>query len=64
MASRAHEKDDKRLVFIDALRVAVIAFVIIHHAAQAYGPTGPCMIAPKATGSRRSIPQMRRSAWD
>lgn len=29
-----------RLLFIDALRVAAIVFVIIHHAAQAYGPTG------------------------
>jgi glucans biosynthesis protein C len=32
--------DEKRLVFIDALRVAAIVFVIVHHAAQAYGPTG------------------------
>ena len=29
-----------RLEFIDALRVGIIAFVIVHHAAQAYGPTG------------------------
>lgn len=29
-----------RLVFLDAVRVLVIAMVIIHHAAQAYGPTG------------------------
>jgi surface polysaccharide O-acyltransferase-like enzyme len=35
-----HNDDEKRLVFIDALRVAAIVFVIIHHAAQAYGPTG------------------------
>ena len=28
-----------RLIFIDALRVSAILFVIIHHAAQAYGPT-------------------------
>jgi surface polysaccharide O-acyltransferase-like enzyme len=28
------------LIFVDALRVAIIVFVIIHHAAQAYGPTG------------------------
>ena len=28
------------LVFVDALRVAVVIFVIVHHAAQAYGPTG------------------------
>src|SRR6201997_4639671 len=43
MASQAnslHVPDEKRLVFIDALRVAAIAFVIIHHAAQAHGPTG------------------------
>jgi peptidoglycan/LPS O-acetylase OafA/YrhL len=43
MASQScssHEKDERRLVFIDALRVAAIVFVIIHHAAQAYGPTG------------------------
>jgi len=30
----------RRLIFIDALRVAIVAFVIVHHAAQAYGPTG------------------------
>ncbi|HXW20162.1 MAG TPA: acyltransferase family protein [Roseiarcus sp.] len=35
-----HGAEGKRLVFIDALRVAAIIFVIIHHAAQAYGPTG------------------------
>jgi glucans biosynthesis protein C len=29
-----------RLIFIDALRVAIVAFVVVHHAAQAYGPTG------------------------
>jgi glucans biosynthesis protein C len=29
-----------RLIFVDALRVAIIVFVIVHHAAQAYGPTG------------------------
>jgi glucans biosynthesis protein C len=43
MGSQANFLDDdaeKRLVFIDALRVAAIAFVIVHHAAQAYGPTG------------------------
>jgi glucans biosynthesis protein C len=43
MASQAnslHAPEEKRLVFIDALRVAAIVFVIIHHAAQAYGPTG------------------------
>ena len=27
------------MIFIDVLRVAAVAFVIIHHAAQAYGPT-------------------------
>jgi surface polysaccharide O-acyltransferase-like enzyme len=36
IASNAHEK---RLIFVDALRVSAILFVIIHHAAQAYGPT-------------------------
>lgn len=30
----------ERLVFVDVLRVAVIVMVIVHHAAQAYGPTG------------------------
>ncbi len=30
----------QRLIFIDALRVAAVALVIVHHAAQAYGPTG------------------------
>ena len=43
MASQAnspHDPEEKRLVFIDALRVAAIVFVIVHHAAQAYGPTG------------------------
>jgi glucan biosynthesis protein C len=35
-----HDNDEKRLVYIDALRVAAIVFVIVHHAAQAYGPTG------------------------
>src|SRR5512133_4101285 len=29
-----------RMVFVDVLRVAVIVMVIVHHAAQAYGPTG------------------------
>ena len=29
-----------RLVFLDVLRVLIISMVIIHHAAQAYGPTG------------------------
>ncbi len=29
-----------RIVFLDALRVAIVAMVIVHHAAQAYGPTG------------------------
>jgi peptidoglycan/LPS O-acetylase OafA/YrhL len=35
-----HDNAEGRLIFIDALRVAAIVFVIIHHAAQAYGPTG------------------------
>lgn len=29
-----------RLAFVDVLRVLIISMVIIHHAAQAYGPTG------------------------
>lgn len=29
-----------RLVFLDVLRVLIISMVIIHHGAQAYGPTG------------------------
>jgi glucans biosynthesis protein C len=43
MGSQANsllDNDQKRLVFIDALRIAAIVFVIIHHAAQAYGSTG------------------------
>jgi peptidoglycan/LPS O-acetylase OafA/YrhL len=36
VAADAHHK---RLIFVDALRVSAILFVIIHHAAQAYGPT-------------------------
>jgi glucan biosynthesis protein C len=35
----AADAREKRLIFIDALRVSAILFVIIHHAAQAYGPT-------------------------
>jgi peptidoglycan/LPS O-acetylase OafA/YrhL len=30
----------ERLFFVDALRVLIVLFVIVHHAAQAYGPTG------------------------
>jgi glucans biosynthesis protein C len=30
----------ERLIFVDVLRVSIVVFVIIHHAAQAYGPTG------------------------
>ena len=29
-----------RLVYLDALRVLIVSMVIVHHAAQAYGPTG------------------------
>lgn len=32
--------DGERLIFADVLRVAIVAMVIVHHAAQAYGPTG------------------------
>jgi glucans biosynthesis protein C len=32
--------ETQRLIFVDVLRVLVIVFVIVHHAAQAYGPTG------------------------
>lgn len=32
--------ESARLVFLDVLRVLVISMVIVHHAAQAYGPTG------------------------
>ena len=39
-AHSLHHQPGQRLVFIDALRVAAIVFVIVHHAAQAYGPTG------------------------
>lgn len=34
------DPDERRLIYIDLLRVAAVAFVIVHHAAQAYGPTG------------------------
>ena len=65
---QAHDNGDRRLVLIDALRVAAIVFVIVHHAALAYAPahgfSGQCMIACKAAGSFRSRPRMRRSAWD
>jgi peptidoglycan/LPS O-acetylase OafA/YrhL len=30
----------ERIASLDALRVAVVAMVVVHHAAQAYGPTG------------------------
>jgi hypothetical protein len=40
----AHASDasgkTQRLDFIDALRVTIVAFVIVHHAALAYGPHG------------------------
>ena len=34
------EPGSKRLVVLDVVRVAVIVMVIVHHAAQPYGPTG------------------------
>ena len=30
----------QRITYLDGLRVTMIVFVIVHHAAQAYGPTG------------------------
>ena len=30
----------ERLVFLDALRVTIVLMVVVHHAAQPYGPTG------------------------
>jgi glucans biosynthesis protein C len=38
--SYAPSNSSQRLVFLDVLRVAIIVMVIVHHAAQAYGPTG------------------------
>src|SRR5215469_12724119 len=32
--------ETERLIFVDVLRVLVVVFVIVHHAAEAYGPTG------------------------
>jgi peptidoglycan/LPS O-acetylase OafA/YrhL len=45
-----------RLVSLDVVRVAVIVMVIVHHAAQPYGPTGewPVTDAAQVTGSGRS----------
>jgi len=39
-AADAGQVRTERLVFVDALRVSIVAFVIVHHAAQAYGSTG------------------------
>lgn len=39
-SSAAVENSADRLVFVDVLRVGVIVWVIGHHAAQPYGPTG------------------------
>lgn len=47
----ATESSRGRLVFVDVLRVAVIAMVIVHHAAQAYGPTGSVWPVTDPTGS-------------
>jgi peptidoglycan/LPS O-acetylase OafA/YrhL len=38
--SYAPSSGNQRMVFLDLLRVAIIVMVIVHHAAQAYGPTG------------------------
>ena len=57
----------QRLIYIDALRVTVIVFVIVHHAAQLMGQPaafGPCMTASKADGSYHFILQMPPLAWD
>jgi glucans biosynthesis protein C len=40
LQGRCGHRQAGRLIFIDALRVAIVAFVIAHHGAQAYGPTG------------------------
>jgi len=40
LATEPSQGGTGRLVFVDALRVAVIVGVIAHHAAQAYGPGG------------------------
>ncbi len=39
-AAAAPQGRPGRLVFVDLLRTVIIAWVIVHHAAQAYGPTG------------------------
>lgn len=38
--TRPAPEGTNRLVYLDVLRVLVISMVIVHHAAQAYGPTG------------------------
>jgi fucose 4-O-acetylase-like acetyltransferase len=38
--STALQPGSERLVSLDVLRVAIIVMVIVHHAAQPYGPTG------------------------
>jgi peptidoglycan/LPS O-acetylase OafA/YrhL len=40
MAERPTSAGSERLPYLDAVRVAIIVMVIVHHAAQAYGPTG------------------------
>jgi hypothetical protein len=68
MVSRAHlllDSDDRRLVFIDALRVALSSlFTTPRKPTVPLAVFGPCMIARKATGLLPSTPQMRRLAWD
>ena len=39
-SAAAAPRDGGRMVFVDALRVAVIVMVVAHHASQPYGPTG------------------------
>ena len=38
--SAASPERPDRLLFLDALRVTIVAMVVVHHAAQPYGPTG------------------------
>ena len=64
-ANFLHDDAEKRLVFIDALRVALSSlFTTPRKPTVPLAVFGPCMIARKAVGLLPSIPQMRRLAWD